>query len=120
MTEDELSRAVSTYYSKMLSLFSVSFLHTSMSVSFLLQLAPMSTLPNQAHRRAIENALAVTMRNRREWIEKEEPTITDVLQKYKHLISYEGEMVRFCYFRDICCYFDSVQIFLKQLGLVAD
>jgi len=53
----------------------------------------MKIVPSVGHRPAIEKSRKATFRYRRDWIMSDAPTIADIVQKYKHLISYGGEMV---------------------------
>jgi len=76
-------------------IFKNSHFLVSENIVFHFQLGPMKRVPNAIHRAAIQTALLETFRNRREWIESDGPTITDILAKYPHLTAYEGEMVRF-------------------------
>lgn len=52
-------------------------------------------VPNAVNKQEIKKALNATFSGRRAWIKATEPDCTTILQEYKHLGSYEGEMV--CY-----------------------
>lgn len=51
--------------------------------------------PSRINKEKISEAMALTYKERREWIDKESPSCTDICVRYKHFINYEGEMVSF-------------------------
>jgi len=52
-------------------------------------------MPTKANKCVISAALASSYSARRKWIKASKPTCTDILNEYKHLGSYEGDMVKF-------------------------
>ncbi len=52
-------------------------------------------MPTGTKRTELFQGMEVSFTIRRQWIETESPTITDILKKYIHLMSYDTEMVGF-------------------------
>ncbi|KAE8741826.1 hypothetical protein FOCC_FOCC012635 [Frankliniella occidentalis] len=61
-------------------------------------------LPSTTNRCVISSALASTFQSRRKWIKESRPTFTDVCEEYKHMISYDGDMIieEFCRMEPLC------------------
>lgn len=57
-------------------------------------------MPNKVNKSVISAALEATYDVRRKWIKASKPTCTDILMEYKHLGSYEGDMVRFHFVKE--------------------
>lgn len=51
--------------------------------------------PSKANKPKISEAMMITYKDRRDWVEKERPSCFDIASRYKHFSSYEGEMVSF-------------------------
>lgn len=50
-------------------------------------------LPTEANKLRIMNSMSVTFKDRRVWIQTNKTTFTIISDKYKHLCSYEGDVV---------------------------
>lgn len=52
------------------------------------------TNPSDSNKQDIATQLQETLQNRRDWIIKKSPTISQILYEYPRLLDYNGEMVR--------------------------
>lgn len=50
-------------------------------------------VPTAANKKEISLSLKLTFDSRDKWVKTAKPSCTDILQMYKHLASYDGEMV---------------------------
>lgn len=52
-----------------------------------------NAIPNPQNRKEISLGLEITFQIRDIWMKNERPTCTEILERYKHLGSYDGDMV---------------------------
>lgn len=64
---------------------------------FFSQRSYVNFIPNEENKASISDALKKSFKERRQWINFCKPTATDIVKKYPHLLSYQGEMVKYCH-----------------------